>query len=89
MAGQAPISVLDSHTAKAIPSEENRTRARGDNRSQNRQSLTDLVTLGAVNWQKEGRFFAGISDGPSLPADLNLSHQQNVHTLIVVSMEQP
>ena len=81
--------LLDPHTAQAIPSEDEQQTTRRRRGVQDRQGLTDLMKLGAVNWGREGRFFAGISDGPALPADLNLPHQQNVHTLVVVNLEQP
>jgi hypothetical protein len=35
----------------------------------------------------EGKIFAGFSDGPALPVELNLPHQQSIHSLIVVSLE--
>jgi len=54
-----------------------------------KQTLQDAVlTVGLplVGW---GRVFAGLSDGPALPVELNVPHQGSVHALIVVVLEQP
>jgi hypothetical protein len=55
-----------------------------DNRNLTLQQLAISGDLG-FTWQ--GRGFAGFSDGPALPVELNVSHQERVHSLIVVSME--
>ncbi|HYA94919.1 MAG TPA: DUF4350 domain-containing protein [Terriglobales bacterium] len=36
-----------------------------------------------------GRLFVGFTDGPALPVELNISHQQSAHALIVVALGQP
>jgi hypothetical protein len=35
------------------------------------------------------RFFVGFSDGPALPVSMDLPHDRNVHSLIVVALEKP
>ena len=32
--------------------------------------------------------FAGFSDGPALPVELNVPHQSGIHSLIIVALEQ-
>jgi hypothetical protein len=54
-----------------------------------KQTLQDAVlTVGLpiLGW---GRVFAGVSDGPALPVELNVSPQSSVHSLIIVALEQP
>jgi hypothetical protein len=57
-----------------------------DPRQQTLQDAVITVGLPLVGW---GRAFAGLSDGPALPVDLNVTHQRSVHALIVVALEQP
>ena len=52
-------------------------------------TLRELAVMGAWGFALQGRMFAGFSDGPALPVELNVPHQENVHSLIVVSMGQP
>lgn len=52
-------------------------------------TLEQLALSGELPFAAGERLFAGFSDGPSLPVDLNVPHQQNTRSLIVVSLEQP
>jgi hypothetical protein len=51
------------------------------------QGLRELALSGTLPFTAWGKVFVGFSDGPALPVDLNIPHQQNVHSLIVVSLE--
>ncbi len=53
------------------------------------QTLQDAVLTSGLPFVGWGRVFAGLSDGPALPVELNVSHQRSVHALIVVVLEQP
>jgi hypothetical protein len=55
----------------------------------NKQTLQELGLRGAFSFVGEARVFVAFSDGPALPVELNTPHQQSVHTLIVVALEQP
>jgi hypothetical protein len=59
----------------------------GANYDYRNMTLQQLALTGAFVGQ--GRVFAGFSDGPALPVELNVSHEANTHSLIVVSLEQP
>jgi hypothetical protein len=52
-------------------------------------TLQELALKNALEFAGQARVFAGFSDGPALPADLNVSHQDSVHSLIVAYMEKP
>jgi len=53
-------------------------------------TLEDLVSVGSLpSASEEEGVFAGFSDGPVLPVELNIPHQQGVHSLILVTLEQP
>jgi hypothetical protein len=54
-----------------------------------KQTLQEAVLTGGLPFAGWGRVFAGLSDGPALPVELNVSHQRSVHALIVVVLEQP
>jgi len=43
----------------------------------------------AITTAGRGPMFFAVSDGPALPVELNVQHERNVHSLIVVNMEQP
>ena len=51
-----------------------------------------LLNLALAN-QLPGRggdhLFAGFSDGPALPVELSVAHENNVHSLVIVGLEQP
>ncbi len=55
----------------------------------NKQTLQELALTSDLPLAREGRIFMGFSDGPALPVELNVPHQRNVHSLIVVVLEQP
>jgi hypothetical protein len=62
------------------------------NPDSSKQTLQDLVaTLGLpfARGGSGGRMFAGISDGPALPVELNVPHESSVHSLILVAVERP
>jgi hypothetical protein len=52
-------------------------------------TLEQLALSGELPFAAGEHLFAGFSDGPSLPVDLNVRYQPNVHALIVVILEQP
>jgi hypothetical protein len=54
-----------------------------------KQTLQDAALTGGLPLVGWGRVFAGLGDGPALPVELSVSHQQTVHALIVVALEQP
>lgn len=54
-----------------------------------KMTLQQLAITGALAFVGQGRVFAGFSDGPALPVELNVSHEASVHSLIVVSVGQP
>ncbi len=54
-----------------------------------KQTLQDAAVTGGLPLVGWGRVFAGLSDGPALPVELNVTHQRSVHALIVVALEQP
>jgi hypothetical protein len=49
----------------------------------------DLAATAAFEFSRRGRVFAGFCEGPALPVELNVPHEQNIHSLILVSLEQP
>jgi hypothetical protein len=55
---------------------------------QGKPTLQELALRGTLPFAGE-RVFAGFSDGPALPVELNIAHQQSVHSLIIVALEQP
>jgi hypothetical protein len=59
------------------------------NPSSGKQTLQDLALTAGLPFSSWGRLFAGLSDGPALRVELNVAHQSNVHSLIIVSLEQP
>jgi|HubBroStandDraft_6_1064221.scaffolds.fasta_scaffold52031_3 hypothetical protein len=54
-----------------------------------KQTLQDAALTGGLPLVGWGRVFAGLSDVPALPVELNVTHQRSVHALIVVALEQP
>ena len=52
-------------------------------------TLQELALTGELGLAAQGRVFVGFCDGPALPVELNVSHQESVHSLIVVTVEQP
>jgi len=54
-----------------------------------KQTLPELALSGAVPLAGVGRVFTGLSDGPALPVELSVTHQRNVHSLVMVALEQP
>jgi hypothetical protein len=54
-----------------------------------KQTLQEVALTAGLPLAGWGRVFAGLSDGPGLPVELNVSHQRSVHSLIVVVLEQP
>jgi hypothetical protein len=52
-------------------------------------TLQELAAGGAFVFTGPGRVFAGFSDGPALPVELNVAYQESVHSLFIVSVGQP
>jgi hypothetical protein len=59
------------------------------NLDSSKQTLQEATLTGGLPLAGWGQVFAGLSDGPALPVELNVPHQQSVHSLIVVVLEQP
>jgi hypothetical protein len=53
------------------------------------QTLPEAAATVAFPFVRAGRVFAGLSEGPALPVELNVPHQRSEHSLIVVALEQP
>ncbi len=53
------------------------------------QMLPRLARNGELPFAGARRVFAGLSDAPALPVELNVPHQRSVHSLIVVALDQP
>ena len=51
-----------------------------------RQTLREALRIGLLGSPEAERVFAGLSDGPTLPVELNVSHQENLRTLILVDL---
>jgi hypothetical protein len=81
---------LDAITPRQLHSRD-QTQQPWDNSNLNFSNLTlqELAAKAALGFPRRGREFAGFSDGPALPVELNVPRQQNIHSLIVVSMDQP
>jgi hypothetical protein len=54
-----------------------------------KQTLQEVALTAGLSFARGGRVFAGFSDGPALPVELNVPHQSGVHSLIIVYLEQP
>jgi hypothetical protein len=81
---------LDTITPKPIYTKDGTLQAWAPpNRDSSKQTLQELAITVAFPFGNGGRVFAGLSDGPALPVELNVSHQSSVHSLIVVALEQP
>jgi hypothetical protein len=81
---------LDAITPRQIRTQNQAVQALvGTNLDYSKLTLQELALTGALGFAGPGRVFAGFSDGPALPVELNLPHQNSVHSLIVVSVEQP
>jgi hypothetical protein len=81
---------LDTIKPKRIRAEEGKQQAlilSGSDPS--KQTLQEAALTAGLPFTGWGRVFAGLSDGPALPVELNVSHQRSVHALIVVALEQP
>jgi hypothetical protein len=80
---------LDAVTPKQIYTKDGTTQTWiTPNPDSGKQTLRDLVaTIGLP--ARGGRMFAGISDGPTLPVELSVSHESSVHSLMIVAVEQP
>jgi hypothetical protein len=59
------------------------------NPDSSQQTLRETALTGGLPFAPAGRLFAGLSDGPALPVELNVTHQENIHSLILVVLEQP
>jgi hypothetical protein len=53
-----------------------------------KQTLQEAALTAGLPFASWGRVFAGLSDGPALPVELNVPHQGSVHALIVVVLER-
>ena len=80
---------LDTITPMAIPKNEQGVLVGNPNLDQTKAPLVSLGLAGSLPVRAEGRVFAGFSDGPALPVELNVPHEKNVHSLIIVALEQP
>lgn len=74
-----PIRTKDQQTPAWVPAPP----------QQSGTKLQELVTTSALPYVSEGQAFVGFSDAPALPVELNIPHQQNVHSVIFVNLEKP
>lgn len=79
---------LETITPKPIRTEDLKQVWMGADLDYGKQTLPELALRGALPFVGAGRVFAGLSDGPALPVELNIPHQQNVHSLVIVALEQ-
>lgn len=89
MAKLAAGQEVDLETIPHKPITRERQQAWNFNLDQSKASLEDLALAGWLPFGGGQQVFAGLSDVPGLPVELNIQHQENVHSLIVVSAEQP
>ncbi len=81
---------LDAITPKPIYAKDGTFQARNfANADSRNQTLQEAAAGVAFPFARAGRAFAGLSDGPALPVELNVPHQRSVHSLIVVALGQP
>ncbi|MGO9864704.1 MAG: hypothetical protein ACLPLR_13920 [Terriglobales bacterium] len=81
---------LDAITPRRIfTKDQNSVAWGGPGTDDSKQMLQELALNGNLPLGREGQAFVGFSEGPALPVDLNVPHQRNVHSLIVVVLEQP
>jgi hypothetical protein len=80
---------LDAITPKRIRPENGNLQPVIPSYDPRKQTLQDAVLTAGLPVAGWGRVFAGLSDGPALPVELNVSPQRSVHALIVVALEQP
>ncbi len=80
---------LDAITPKPIRTKDRQLAATDANFEYSKQTLQELALRGALPFAWKGRIFVGLSDGPALPVELNIPHQESVHSLVVVALEQP
>jgi len=81
---------LDTITPKPIFKADGTTQVwAGGDLYYRKQTLQQLALGSAFPIGHAGRVFAGLSDGPALPVELNVPHQRSVHSLVVVALEQP
>jgi hypothetical protein len=82
---------LDTITPKPIPARGERPDPSASPAiAHGNPTLEELAADGLLASAREGeRVFAGFSDGPALPVELNIPHQQSAHSLILVALEQP
>ncbi len=80
---------LDTMTPKPIRSKDGNPRTWIQPAEYDNQTLQDLALSAALPSLWFGQVFAGFSDGPPLRVELSVPHQQSVHSLIVVHLEEP
>jgi len=59
------------------------------NLDQRTATLETLALRGFLSFAGEQQVFAGFTDGIALPVGLNIQHQENMHSLMIVVLEQP
>jgi hypothetical protein len=81
---------LDTTTPKRIrPENGNQQPVIVPSYDPSKQTLQDAVLTGGLPVVAWGRMFAGVSDGPALPVEVNVTHQSSAHSLIIVTLEKP
>jgi hypothetical protein len=88
-----PIEPRQEIQLDTIPSKPIRTRDAGaivvpPNLDESGVLLRELATS-YLPLANAGGLFAGFSDGPALPVELSVHHEQDTHSLIVVALDQP
>jgi hypothetical protein len=79
---------LDAITPRPIRTQDSKQVWTSANLDYRKQTLPELALAGALPFVGAGRVFAGLGDGPALPVELNIPHQQAVHSLVIVALEQ-
>lgn len=89
MAKFAPGQEIDLETIPHKPIPREAKQAWNSNLDQSKAGLEDLALAGLLPFGGGQQVFAGFSDVPALPVELNTQHQEITHSLIVVTVEQP
>jgi hypothetical protein len=80
---------LDAITPKQIRTRDQSAQYPGANSDSSKRGLQDLALTGALEFAGRGPIFAGLSNGPALPVELNVPHLDSVHSLIVAYVGKP
>jgi hypothetical protein len=80
---------LDASTRTPISSRDAQARWNHTGANDKTDTLRDLALRHAAPFSEGGKVFAGLSDGPVLPVELDVPCQRNIHSLFVIHLERP